>query len=330
MARAVALLSGGLDSFLATKLILEQGIVVEGVYFSSVFYSSKNKPVSISRLITHQLNIPLASFDISLELLKVVKNPKHGYGKNLNPCIDCRILMLKKAYQYMKKLRADFLITGEVLGERPFSQRRQALTLIGKEAGLEGLILRPLSAKLLRPTLAEEKGLINRGKLLDIKGKSRKPQFRLAEELGIKKYLTPAGGCLLTEEGFSQRMKDLFRYNPEFLLEDVKLLKIGRHFRISPKAKLIVARNENECKALISLAKRDDFVFYPQEGRGPVGLGRGNFEKDDIFLASGIVARYTDKRSISLKIVFKEFSSRESNLLTIPPLAPPYLESLRI
>ncbi len=230
----------------------------------------------------------------------------------------------------MKESRAKFLITGEVIGERPFSQRRRALSFIDKGSGLEGLILRPLSAKLLKPTLAEEKGWVDRTKLLGLKGRSRKIQFNLAKELGLKNYLTPAGGCLLTEIGFSQRMRDLFRYNPDFDLEEVRLLKIGRHFRLSPQAKLIIARNQEECESLRNLSEDGDLIFYPQGERGPLGLGRGQFKKEDISLASAIVARYTDNKASSLKVIFKKSYSLQENFLITPPLEEKNLASLRI
>ncbi|MCD6539351.1 MAG: hypothetical protein J7K37_01410 [Candidatus Omnitrophica bacterium] len=330
MVKAISLVSGGLDSLLATKLILEQGIKIEGIYFSSVFYSLKQSNSSISSLITRELEIPLKILDISSELLEVVKAPKYGYGKNLNPCLDCRILMLKKAYQYMKESRAKFLITGEVVGERPFSQRKGALSFIEKDSGLEGLILRPLSAKLLKPTLAEEKGWVDRSRLLDLKGKSRKAQFNLAKELRLKNYLTPAGGCLLTEIGFSQRMRDLLRYNPDFNLKEVRLLKIGRHFRLNSKAKLIIARNHEECESLKNLSEDGDLIFYPQDRKGPLGLGRGQFRKEDISLASAILARYTDNKTNSLRVIFKKSYSPQENFLIAPPLEEEILASLRI
>lgn len=330
MPKAVALISGGLDSLLATKLILEQGVEVRGVYFSSVFQSSKHSCESISKLITHQLQIPLKIFDVSLELLEIVKSPKYGYGKNLNPCIDCRILILQKAYQYMKEINASFLITGEVLGERPFSQRRETLALIERETNLEGLILRPLSAKLLKPTLAEEKGWVDRSRLLDIRGKSRKHQLSLAQKIGIRNYLTPAGGCLLTDIGFSQRMKDLFKYSPKVSLKDVELLKVGRHFRVSPQAKLVVARNEKECKTLGKLREEGDLVFSPQEGKGPLALGRGSFSQESLSLSAGILAYYTDKESSFLKISYRKAFSGELSLLEVPPLKSSLLDSLRI
>ena len=330
MVKAISLVSGGLDSLLATKLILEQKIEIEGVYFSSVFYSLKHSNSSLSSLITCELEIPLKILDISSELLEIVKVPKYGYGKNLNPCLDCRILMLKKAYQYMKERGGKFLITGEVVGERPFSQRRKALSFIDKDSGLESLVLRPLSAKLLKPTLAEERGWVDRGSLLGLKGRSRKIQFSLAKELGLKNYLTPAGGCLLADIGFSQRMKDLFRYNPDFNLKEVKLLKIGRHFRLTPQAKLIIARNQEECQSLKSLSEDGDLIFYPQNEKGPLGLGRGQFRKEDISLASAILARYTDNKANSLKVIFKKSYSQQENFLITPPLEEEILTSLRI
>src|SRR3990172_5077850 len=216
--KALALLSGGLDSTLAAKVILEQGIELEALNFLTVFCTCTNRGATClaSQKAVETLGIPLKVFNISEEYLEIVKHPKHGYGSNMNPCIDCRIFIMKKTKAYMEKSGASFIVTGEVLGERPMSQRRDAMRLIEKEAGLEGVILRPLSAKLLPVTVPEKEGWVNRETLLAFQGRSRKPQMKLADHYGIHDYPSPAGGCLLTDPGFARRMKDLMFYQPDF------------------------------------------------------------------------------------------------------------------
>lgn len=302
--KAIALLSGGLDSTLAIKVVMEQGIDVVAVNFTSPFClcNRKNGCRHIAKIIADNFDIKLKMFYVSDEYLEIVRSPKYGYGKNLNPCIDCRILIYKKAALFMKEIGASFVITGEVLGQRPMSQHKAALSIIEKESGLKGLILRPLSAKLLPLTIPEEKGWIDRNRLLDICGRSRKPQMYLANKYDIHEYSCPAGGCLLTDPGFSRRMKDLIEHEG-LSLEEINLLKIGRHFRINPKTKLIIGRNEEENKRLITLAKEGDVCFYPIENKGPMAIGRGCLGKEDFFSACRIVARYCDvDKDVKVKI----------------------------
>ncbi|MCM8786782.1 MAG: hypothetical protein NC935_01870 [Candidatus Omnitrophica bacterium] len=312
MIKAIALLSGGLDSILATKLILEQGIKIEAINFFTIFCtcSRKNASCLASKSAADKLGIPLKVFEVSKEYLEIIKKPKHGYGSQMNACIDCRIFIFKKAKEYMKERDASFLITGEVLGERPFSQRKDALMIIEKEASLEGLILRPLSAKLLKPTIPEKKGWVAREKLLAIQGRCRRPQIQLARQFSINDYPCPAGGCLLTDPGFSKRLRDLMEHNPNFELNDVQLLKVGRHFRFSPNTKLIVGRNEQENQKLLSLAKPQDLCFYPKDLKGPVAIGRGEFSSDLIYIAASILARYCDSVDDKpIKILYKQSSN---------------------
>ncbi len=333
MTKAIALLSGGLDSILAVKLILQQGIEVEAVNFLTAFYASAGNGTSglTAQSAADKLGIKLKIFEAGKKYFEIVKRPKYGYGSNMNPCIDCRIFMLKKAADYMRKSGASFLITGEVLGERPMSQRRDAMRVIERDAALEGLILRPLSAKLLKPTIPEEKGVIDREKLLAINGRSRKPQIQLANQLGINDYPVPAGGCLLTDPGFSNRIRDLIRHKPDFDIDDIRLLKIGRHFRLAPEAKLVVGRNKEENNELLKLAKEDDFCFYPVKTKGPVGIGRGVFSKDYILRASNIIARYSDGSSDQqLEIAYKPIPGHRINSITATPIEESALAVLRI
>lgn len=310
--KAVALLSGGLDSSLAIKLILQQGIDVVAVNFVTPFCLCDRKTgcKKESILISEKLNIELKIFNISDEYLEIIKKPKYGYGKNLNPCIDCRILMFKKAKEFMNNINANFIITGEVIGQRPMSQNRKAIEIIEKESGLEGLIVRPLSGKLLPKTIPEQNGWINRNNLLDISGRSRKKQFNLASEFNISGYACPAGGCLLTDPTFSLRIKDML--NSDMLtIHNINLFKNGRYFRISNSFKLAVGRNQHENQKLISMIQEGDIIIEP-ETIGPTAIGRGKIENDqDIYTASEIVAYYCKKNHNNITINYKIFP--ESN-----------------
>ena len=293
--KAIALLSGGLDSTLAAKIVIEQGIELEALNFLTVFCTCTNRGETClaSQKAVNALGIPLKVFNVSDEYLSVVKHPKHGYGSNMNPCIDCRIFMLKKAKAYMEETGTSFIVTGEVLGQRPMSQRRDAMRLIEKEAGLEGYILRPLSAKFLPVTIPEKEGWINRENLLGIQGRSRKPQMKLADHFGIRDYPCPAGGCLLTDPQFANRMKDLMLYTPDFSLNDVHLLKIGRHFRLSPKLKLVVGRNEDDNKKIQTFVLDGDILLKTMQYPGPLSLLRGEDNGEGIETAALITVRYS-------------------------------------
>jgi tRNA U34 2-thiouridine synthase MnmA/TrmU len=294
--KAITLLSGGLDSILATRLIKDQGIEVEAVNFLTVFCNctSRGKTCLASTSAAASLGVRLKVFEITKEYIDIVKAPKHGYGRNLNPCLDCRIFIFKKAGEYMRQVGASFIVTGEVLGERPMSQRMDAMRIIEEESGLKGLIVRPLCTKLMEPSIPEQKGLVDREKLLNIQGRSRKPQIQLANELGIHDYPCPAGGCLLTDKGFADRMRDLMKYTPDFTVHDIQLLKLGRHFRLSPSNKLIVGRDEKENEKLLALTEEGDLHIGPVDVPGPIGIGKGCFGDDHINLASRILARYSD------------------------------------
>lgn len=300
MIKAISLVSGGLDSTLATKVILDQGVEVIAANFVSPFCrcDRKNGCRHEANFVADELKIPLKIMNVTKDFLEVLKKPKHGYGSNMNPCLDCRILMLKKSKELMEAEGASFLITGEVLGQRPMSQRRDAMRMIEKEAGVAGLVLRPLSAKLLPPTIPEEKGWVDREKLLSISGRGRKEQMQMAYDLNIKDYPCPAGGCLLTDPNFAKRIKDLIVHD-ELTMDDIKLLNHGRHFRISERAKLIVGRNEHDNEMLRSLRKESDLFFMPpEEEPGASALGRGAGFDDPLLRqqAARLVARYFDRK----------------------------------
>lgn len=310
--KALALLSGGLDSILATKLVLEQGIEVEAINFLTTFCTCTRKGCQhAATQAAETLKIPIKVFNITEEYLSVVKNPKHGYGSHMNPCIDCRIFTFSKAREYMRQVGASFVVTGEVLGERPMSQRRDAILLIEKEAGLKGLILRPLSAKLFEPTIPEIEGIVNRDRLLEISGRSRKPQIELAKGFGINDYPCPAGGCLLTDPGFAKRIKDLIEHD-SLNIDNVRLLRVGRHFRISEDAKLIVGRDEEENKILESQAMPADICLKLRNHEGPFSIYRGRTIRDLINFAASIAAYHTkfkNEESLMVDYWVSPFSS---------------------
>ena len=286
---ALFLFSGGLDSILAVKLLQEQGIKVAGLTFVSYFFNS-----DLAKESAKNLDIKLKIIDFSDEHLDMVKNPQYGYGKAINPCIDCHILMLKKAKEISEKF--DFVATGEVLGERPMSQNKRALELIAEQSGLKDYLLRPLSAQLLEPTVPEKNGLVARNKLLDISGRSRKRQIVLAKKWGIKEYPTPAGGCLLTDFQFGRRLKELFKQWPDCRGDDVRLLKLGRHFWVKDN-KIIVGRNQTENKEIKKLVKKGDLLIKPKDFPGPTILIRGRHKilEKSLVKAKELMIKYSPK-----------------------------------
>ncbi len=330
--KAIALISGGLDSLLAARVIQEQGVEVIPLSFKIPFSPPAKKTVYKNKfsLVADNLGRALKSFDISGKFLKLLVEPQHGFGANMNPCIDCKILMLSEAKELMKQFDAAFVVTGEVLGQRPMSQYRQALEMIEKESGLEGLVLRPLSARLLPETLPEKQGWVERNKLLDFNGRSRKPQVNLARGFQIKDYPNAAGGCLLTDPEFAKRLKDLISHQ-ELTLNNVELLKIGRHFRVSDNSKLVVGRNELENERLVNLAQEGDYLFMPtDELAGPTALGRGIFSEALIRLSCSITCRYCDLNGKTIAtIIYKKIPEQEK-ILRAQAADEIKLKSLRI
>ncbi|MBI5871602.1 hypothetical protein HZB88_00790 [archaeon] len=299
--KAIALLSGGLDSMLAVKLMKEQGIDVIALNFTSPFCLC-NRGCRVKEL-GKKLGVKVFVKNKGKEYLRIVRNPKHGYGRGLNPCIDCRIFILKKAEQFARKIKARFIFTGEVLNERPMSQHLNALKIIEKEAGLE--VLRPLSAKLLEETEAERKGLVNRNKLLGISGRRRKEQIELAKRYGLD-FPCPSGGCLLTYKEFAGKAKDLFEHKKQVTLKDIRLLKIGRHFRYKDN-KIIVGRDEKENKLLEGYGKN---ILKPVSVPGPSILIQGRADKRILNLAGSILAYYADKHeNILVRYKKREFTA---------------------
>ena len=331
--KAIALMSGGLDSILAARLMLEQGIEVEGVHFTTVFYGDADyeQASGVAQKAAAQLGIDLKTFEISENLIEITKHPKHGYGANMNPCIDCHSFMFAKAGQHMWQSGASFLVTGEVLGERPMSQHKQALRIIEKESELEGLILRPLSAKLLEVTIPEKRGWVNRDKLMAIQGRSRKMQMELARQFNITGYPNPAGGCLLTDPMFSGRLRDLLKNKIDFTVQDIRLLKLGRHLRFNAGAKLIVGRNEKENNKLFEVAEEGAMCFYPQEAAGPTAISCGDFDEGNINDACRIIARYSDKKEgEEVEVSYKTLPDGAVHAAFFSPMEEGEMEKLRV
>jgi len=290
---AIGLISGGLDSVVAVRAIQEQGIQVIGVSCKHPFHSAPGGALSKSaRKVARQTGIELYEPDVSGRMIELVKNPPHGFGKHLNPCIDCRIMYLREGARLMEELGARFLITGEVLGQRPMSQRRDALDIVDRDSGLRGLVLRPLCARLLRPTIPEEKGWVDRERLFAISGRGRKEQMALAEKWGITEYDAPAGGCLLTMEGFADKVNDLIKHDDLDSADDVELLKFGRHYRISRNCRLALGKDDRDNHVLMELAKPEDRLILPREVPGPVGVLRGAPSPENLEKALAVSASH--------------------------------------
>jgi tRNA-specific 2-thiouridylase len=286
--KGIALISGGLDSILAVKVMQEQGVEVEGVAFETPFFSA-DRAVEASSAI----GIPLTVADITEEHLVMLRAPRYGYGRNMNPCIDCHILMLKKAGEMMEARGADCILTGEVLGQRPMSQGKQSLHIVAKRSGYQPYIIRPLSARLLPETMPEKEGKVDRSRLLDIQGRGRKRQMEMAARYRITGYATPAGGCLLTDPGFSKRLRDLFAHDKNMEVRDMELLKVGRHLRLNDETKVIVGRKQRENAVISELSTDHDIVIKMRDLPGPTVLVPYGCGREDLLRAAGICALYS-------------------------------------
>lgn len=331
--KAVALISGGLDSLLAAKVVLEQGVHVEGINFYTGFCveghthairkKDRAKPKRNNALWSaEQLGIKLHIVDIIEEYKDIVINPKHGYGANLNPCLDCKVFMVQKARQWMEKHGFDFIITGEVIGQRPKSQRRETMPVIAVESGADDLLLRPLCAKNLPETRPEQEGWVRREDLYDFSGRSRKPQMALAKHFGFADYAQPAGGCcFLTDARYSVKLADLWKTRGEkrYELDDIMLLKVGRHLRPRDHFKIIVGREEGENRFLEGYRKQFDSL-YPVSHKGPLVLIDGKITEDDVQLAARLTARFSQGRRADQVEVQWQAASGEKKLLSVEPM----------
>jgi tRNA U34 2-thiouridine synthase MnmA/TrmU len=333
--KAAALISGGLDSMLAAKAIQEQGILVEGLNFFTGFCveghthairkKDRAKPKRNNALwVAEQLGMKLHFVDVVDEYKEVLFNPKHGYGANLNPCLDCKIFMVHKALDWIRENDFDFIITGEVIGQRPMSQRKDTMPVVARESGADDLLLRPLCAKNLPPTKPEREGWVDREALYDFSGRNRKPQMALAREFGFEDYAQPAGGCcFLTDAQYSVKLADLWkgRGNKEYELDDIMLLKVGRHLRPAPHFKVIISREEGEGNFLQGY--RSHYLSLKTTSHpGPLALVDGETNEQELELVARLVARYSQGRSaeqVTLEIREKEGATRT---IKVAPMQP--------
>jgi len=332
--KAVALISGGLDSLLAAKVMLEQGVHVEGINFYTGFCveghthairkKDKAKPKRNNALWSaEQLGIKLHIIDVIEEYKDVLINPKHGYGANMNPCLDCKVFMVSKAKEWADENGFDFIITGEVIGQRPMSQRRETMPIISEESGADDRLLRPLCAQNLPETLPEREGWVNRDELHDFSGRTRKPQMALAEKFGFDDYAQPAGGCcFLTDKAYSVKLTDLWasRGKREYEIDDIMLLKVGRHFRPKPNFKIIVAREEGENNFLQGY-KKLFITLRTMSHKGPLTLLDGTASDEDLELAAKIVARFSQGRDADVVDVEVADTSGVAKSISVKPFA---------
>ncbi len=321
--KALALISGGLDSMLAAKCMLEQGIHVEGINFFTGFcveghthaLRSKDKAKqkrNNALWVAEQLGIQLHIIDIVDEYKSVVLNPRFGYGAHLNPCLDCKIFMIRKANDWIKEHHFDFIVTGEVIGQRPKSQKKSTMPIIAQHSGATDRLVRPLCAQFLPPTLPEREGWIQRDKLLGFTGRSRKGQIALAKTFQFEDYAQPAGGCcFLTNENYSAKLADLWQSQGarSYELDDIMLLKVGRHLRPAPHFKLIIGREKGENQYLQGYRKEFDSMM-PATHMGPLVLMDGqNLTPQDYHLAAQILGRYCNclpDESFTAELRFKD------------------------
>lgn len=314
---AIVLFSGGLDSLLAVKVLMEQGIEVTGFHVILPFIPSDTDVETLepSRY-ARDLGIRMIYHSAEAEYLQMLKNPAHGYGKHINPCIDCKIYCIRKGADCMRETGADFVATGEVVGQRPMSQLKHMLRHIEKESGIEGRLLRPLCAKLMKPTIPEQQGLVDRDRLLDFNGRGRGRQMDLAKKYGITDYASPAGGCLFTDTFIAPRVRDLLEHQPDVTSDDIFLQTVGRHFRLSDSFRIVVSRNQSENLILEKFKNTADKFFIP-DFRGPHILGWGNPSTYEIEMTGRIMARYGKKEDVrTMQVTGRNGSAEKCEVLT--------------
>lgn len=334
---ALGLFSGGLDSILACRVIADQGIRVRALKFVTPFFDHDllGRKQQYQREVEQKYGLSVELVDLSSGYIELLRNPAHGFGKNFNPCIDCKIMMLSRARELMAEYGASFLITGEVLGQRPMSQRRDTLNVIARDSVCRDILLRPLSAQLMDPTLPERESWVDRAQLYSFAGRSRKPQIALARQLGISEFPSPAGGCVLTDVNLAARIERFYHGlfaigRSDIQVSDIKLLLVGRQFRLPGGHWLILGRNEQENDRLGELADSDDWLLHMPKRPGPTGLLRraaqtiaGTEEEADILAAvSGLIVRYgrkTDGRLLPGQVQLDRDGNRQ--MMAADPLA---------
>lgn len=330
--KAVGLLSGGLDSTLAVRVMTDMGYDVTALNIETPFCNCSADIRCTQTKRSANLKIDYKRAYAGQDYVELVKNPLHGHGKNMNICIDCRIYMLKKAKTLMEDIGAEVVFTGEVVGQRPMSQHTRALKIVEEESGLKGRLLRPLSGKLLKPTILEEKGNISRDQLFDIQGRGRKAQMRMAEQFQIEKYPSPAGGCMLTDEAFAERLRDAFKHG-EDSLQSVSTLKYGRHFRLEDGAKIIAGRTEKENKMLKALCDANTTVFTVHGLSSTYTFLDGDLTDRNMRFAGGVAARYSKGKhleSVEIKWWSDNNGSNEAQLFSVKPLSDDELKKYKI
>jgi tRNA U34 2-thiouridine synthase MnmA/TrmU len=297
---ALALYSGGLDSTLACRVVAAQGIKVMAVKFVTPFfgYDLLLRKKDYIKTTKESFGIEVLLKDVTFPYLELLKKPAHGFGKYFNPCIDCKIFLLSEAKNMMPKLGASFLVTGEVIGQRPMSQRRDTLRVIERDSGCEGILVRPLCAKNLEPTQAERDGLIDREQLFDFSGRNRTPQMKLAEQFEITDYPSPAGGCILADPVLSARIQEYYLQNKRIVLEDILLLMTGRQFKLPTGGWLVVGRNQHDNEKIEALRKPDDWLLQPSIIPGPTAILRHSRNPEELKIAAALVARYAKKSAL--------------------------------
>jgi hypothetical protein len=316
--KAVALLSGGLDSRLAIRLIREQGIEVEALNFRTIFGCCKDEASRAAA----DLGVRLTVVGMDERYLDIVKRPRYGYGKGINPCVDCRIYLFEIARKFMDQVNASFVISGEVVGQRPMSQKRRDLDIIARDAGLEDLLLRPLSAKLLPPTLPERLGLVDRERLLGIEGRSRKQLIELARQFGFPDIPQPSTGCALTEPLFAKKVRDLIELSPNARQWDFELLRVGRHFRYDSQSKIVLGKDESQNEQLRRMAQQDRAstcsIVEPENFRGPTALITGTVTTELLDFVGGLILRYSKSYEPSNARLVYEMNDERRVFLATP------------
>jgi hypothetical protein len=328
--RGVLLYSGGLDSIVAARVLMEQGIELTGFFCILPFFPPDFDADTLSSSKTaRDMGLQLVYHRLGRDYIELIKDPPHGYGKRMNACIDCKIHFIRKAAEYMKESGADFVATGEVVGQRPMSQMKHMLNHIARESGIEERLLRPLSARILKPTLPEQRGLVDRERLLGLSGRSRKAQMEMAARWGIEEYSSPSGGCLFTDANISRRVKDLFEHQQSPDALDLYLLTLGRHFRLSPGVKLIVSRNKQENDEMVKYLDRIEVAVEPGF-QGPLAVFNGEPEARELDMACAIIARYSKAAPPGASMALLRRGRHTESLGALPPPVQADLDAIRI